>query len=62
MILKILPLLTKHYEVFCLAHETIISDQLLDKPKENVDLSIAVEFNKQYRIHKGLSLTLNEES
>ncbi|CDO93478.1 unnamed protein product [Kluyveromyces dobzhanskii CBS 2104] len=62
MIMRILPLLTKHYTTFYISQETITSDIVIDRPKRNVDLAVAVEFNKQYRIHKDLSLTLSQES
>lgn len=62
IILKILPLLIRHYNTFISARETIASDLLLDKPKESLDLAIAVEFNKQYRIHRTLTLTVDEMS
>ncbi|CAH00251.1 Mdm1p [Kluyveromyces lactis] len=62
MILRILPLLTKHYTTFYISQESITSSVAIDKPEQNVDLAVAVEFNKQYRIHKDLSLTLSQES
>lgn len=61
LILKILPLLTKHYTTFYISQETITSGLSMDKPEKDVDFAVAVEFNKQYRIHKALTLTLSQE-
>lgn len=56
LVLKLLPLVTKHFNTFSTAHETAISDTFLDKPHKNMDLAVAVEFNKNYKVHRGISL------
>lgn len=57
IILKLLPLFTKHFKTFCSSRETVLSDLSFQKhDMSNMDLQIAVEFNKNYRIHKALSL------
>lgn len=57
IILKLLPLFTKHFKAFCSSRDTVLSDLSFQKhDMSNIDLQIAVEFNKNYKIHKALSL------
>ncbi|AMD22412.1 HGR073Wp [Eremothecium sinecaudum] len=58
LVLKLLPLVTKHFSNFAIAYETASSDAILqvhNKDIKNFDLAVAVEFNKSYKIHQALS-------
>ncbi|AQZ14317.1 MDM1 (YML104C) [Zygosaccharomyces parabailii] len=60
VVLRLLPLLNKHFTTFCTAKEAVLSDMTFAKEGErNIDLSIAVEFDKNYKLHKALSLRSN---
>ncbi|AJS67454.1 Mdm1p [Saccharomyces cerevisiae YJM1527] len=60
IVLKLLPIFNKHFSTFCDAREAVLSDLTLERHKSaNIDLQIAVEFNKNYKIHKSLSLKPN---
>ncbi|AQZ10406.1 MDM1 (YML104C) [Zygosaccharomyces parabailii] len=60
VVLRLLPLLNKHFTTFCAAKEAVLSDMTFAKEGErNIDLSIAVEFDKNYKLHKALSLRSN---
>ncbi|CAI4049050.1 hypothetical protein SUVZ_13G0360 [Saccharomyces uvarum] len=60
IVLKLLPIFNKHFSTFCDAREAILSDLTLERQKAaNIDLQIAVEFNKNYKLHKSLSLKPN---
>lgn len=56
-VFKLIPLLTKHVNIFCVAREAILSDRLLDKTViRDGDLKLAIEFNNIYRLHRCISL------
>ena len=60
IVLKLLPIFNKHFSTFCDAREAVLSDLTLERQKAaNIDLQIAVEFNKNYKLHKSLSLKPN---
>lgn len=60
IVLKLLPLINKHFDTFCLASEAVLGDMAFAKDQEmNMDLSIAVEFDKNFRLHRALSLRSN---
>lgn len=58
LVLKLLPLVTKHFSSFAHAYETASSDALLQIDREdskNFDLAVVVEFSKNYKRHRALS-------
>ncbi|AAS52968.1 AER287Wp [Eremothecium gossypii ATCC 10895] len=59
LVLKLLPLITKHFTVFTLAYQAASSDAIhMQKTAEdmkNFELSVAVEFSKHYKRHQALS-------
>ncbi|CAI4047550.1 Mdm1p SKDI_13G0350 [Saccharomyces kudriavzevii IFO 1802] len=60
IVLKLLPIFNKHFSTFCDAREAVLSDLTLERQKAaNIGLQIAVEFNKNYKLHKSLSLKPN---
>lgn len=55
--LKLLPLLAKHFETFCVSKEAVVSDLMLEKSNsQNFDLQVAAEYNKVSKLHHSLSL------
>ena len=58
LILKALPLITKHFKEFLVARETVMSRVREDDSpsSEEVSFAIAVEFSKNYRLHEAISL------
>lgn len=57
ILLKILPLLAKHFEAFCLSKEAVVSDLIYEKSNSpNFELQVAVEYNKVNKMHPALSL------
>lgn len=60
IVLKLLPLISKYFDVFCMAREAVMADMTFARDEEiNKELSVAVEFNKNFRLHKALSLRSN---
>lgn len=57
-VLKVLPLVTKHFKAFRVAREKVASRLLLkSSPSEgDVSFAVAVEFGRYYRVHPAISL------
>ncbi|QLG73533.1 hypothetical protein HG535_0F00430 [Zygotorulaspora mrakii] len=61
--LKLLPLLTKYFRIFCIAREAVLIDDSSSKSGlSNTNLKVAVQFNKYLKMHSGLSLRLSCQS
>ncbi|SCU97320.1 LADA_0H05666g1_1 [Lachancea dasiensis] len=57
LVLKILPLITEHVVAFKAAHKTVLGTLTTEERlKEDHSFAIAVEFGRQYSIHKSISL------
>lgn len=57
IILKILPLFVKHFEMFCMSRDSVVSDLAFEKTSfQNFNLQVAVEYNKINKLHEALSL------
>ncbi|GAV51151.1 hypothetical protein ZYGR_0AD03340 [Zygosaccharomyces rouxii] len=60
IVLKLLPLISKYFDEFCLAREAVMADMTFARDEDtNAELSVAVEFNKNFRLHRALSLRSN---
>ncbi|CEP62856.1 Mdm1p LALA0_S06e05402g [Lachancea lanzarotensis] len=65
LILKMLPVLTRHFKAFRAAHKTVSDQKILENNSmnaENQHFATAVEFGRDYRIHKSISLGLDDLS
>lgn len=63
IILKLIPLVTKHINTYWEANEFIMNKQNSTLHKfGNLELQIAVEFNKRYNIHHALSLRASKHN
>ncbi|CCD24855.1 Mdm1p NDAI_0E00390 [Naumovozyma dairenensis CBS 421] len=61
LILKLLPLFTKYVNTYCDARESILNDPTSQKAlQNNFEFQLAVEFNKNYKLHKAIPLRSNE--
>lgn len=56
LILKLLPLFTKHLEVFRLAKQAVDEDESLAGDLQNAQLQLVVKYNKVCKLHQSLSL------
>lgn len=56
LILKLMPLFTKHFEAFRSAREAVQDDKSLPTTIQNTELQLVVEYNKQRKLHHCLSL------
>ncbi|GAV55946.1 hypothetical protein ZYGR_0AZ01180 [Zygosaccharomyces rouxii] len=60
IVLKLLPLISKYFDAFCLAREAVMADMTFARDEEiNMELGVAVEFNKNIKLHRALSLRSN---
>lgn len=57
VVLKVLPLLTRHFKTFCSSREAVLSGVMPERHgSSNMNLQVAVEYNKSQRLHEALSL------
>lgn len=57
LVLKTLPIITRHFTTFCTSRETVISDKLIEKAQmEELPFAIAVEFSRNLHLHPAIPL------
>ncbi|AET38409.1 Mdm1p Ecym_2702 [Eremothecium cymbalariae DBVPG len=58
LVLKLLPLITKHFNAFTLAYEIVSGDVIagaVNEDSKSFSLAVAVEFTKNYKRHQALT-------
>ncbi|SCU83410.1 LAFA_0D03422g1_1 [Lachancea sp. 'fantastica'] len=62
LILKMLPVLTRHFKAFRAAHKTVSGQKISknDMGTGDQNFTTAVEFGRDYKIHKSISLGLDD--